>query len=106
MDDIIEQSIGRIKGLTSVRALGEGLRLDEGLELPVGIVIATYRRLIELGVQDARIIICFARYLLLHGPAWDDEANALLAQTEEVARAAGIWDAPHLGHHPVLFQDL
>jgi hypothetical protein len=85
--------------------LGEVLRLDEGLELPVPVVVAAYRRLLVLGAGDVRTKLCFARYLLLHGPQWDDEATALQAEVEGAARSAGLWNAPHLGHHPVFFND-
>lgn len=88
---------------TSPRTLGEALRLDEGLELPVEIVIAIYRRLMKLGVTDVRTRLCFARYLLLHGPEWDDEANSIVSEVEDLARSAGLWDSTHLGHHPVFF---
>lgn len=91
---------------SSFRVLGEVLRLDEGLELPVEVVLAVYRRLMALGASDARTRVCFARYLLLHGPEWDDEADLLLREVEVAARSAGLWDSPHLGHHPVFFGDL
>lgn len=104
-----ERVVGQARELaeteSSFRVLGEALRLDEGLELPVEVVVAVYRRLVALGASDARTTVCFARYLLLHGPEWDDEANSLLRDVEVTARAAGVWDSPHLGHHPIFFAD-
>lgn len=104
-DAAVAQTISLCRDADSPRLLGEVLRLDEGLELPREVVVAVYRRLLALGVADARTRLCFARYMLLMGPDWDEEANAILADVEESARAAGPWDAPHLGHHPVFFQD-
>ena len=101
----VERAIGLIAKERSLSVLGDVLRLDQGLEIPVEVVVSTYRRLLELGAADVRVVVCFARYLLLHGPEWDDEANAMLAQVEPVARAAGVWDGRHLGHHPVFFAD-
>lgn len=105
-----EQVVGKALELaeteSSLRVLGEALRLDDGLELPVEVVVAVYRRLMELGASDVRTKVCFARYLLLHGPKWDVEANSLLCEVEVAARAAGLWDSPHLGHHPVFFADI
>ena len=106
-DDEWERSVRAARSLceseSSVRTLGEVLRADEALEVPVPIIIAVYRRLFDLRVCDVRTRVCFARYLLLHGPEWDDEAASVLSEVEETARAARLWDEPHLGHHPVFF---
>ncbi|WP_148085736.1 hypothetical protein [Amycolatopsis thermoflava] len=88
----------------SVLRLGDVLRCDVGLSLPVVVIKATYDRLFELGVADVRTRLCYARYLLLHGPEWDREAGDILRQVEEPARLAGIWDPAFLGHHPVFYQ--
>lgn len=85
--------------------LGDILRADMGLEVPVDIVIAAYRRLFDLGVSDAHSWICYAYYLRLHGPMWDDVADDIIAQYEEAARRAGILDNATLGHHPVFYSD-
>jgi hypothetical protein len=85
--------------------LGEVLRRDVGMDLPVEAVKLTYERLFALGVRDARTRLCYARYLLLHGPDWDELANGIVAEVEDAARAAGLWDSPHLGHHPVFYAD-
>lgn len=100
----LARSIELVSGETSFRILGEVLQLDETLELPVDLVIAVYRRILALGGNDALTRLCFAGYLLLHGPRWDDEAIAMRAEVEPAAKAAGILDAPHLGHHPVFFR--
>lgn len=104
-----DRGVGEAKRLigseSSFGVLGEALWLDADHEVPVEVVVAVYRRLMALGARDARTVVCFARYLLAHGPDWDDEANSMLAQVEPVARAAGLWDSPHLGHHPVFFSD-
>ena len=81
--------------------LGEILRLDAALDMPFDVVRACYLRLFGLGVSDVHTRLCYARYLLLHGPTWDGEAQDILGEIEEVARAPGLWDAPFLGHHPV-----
>jgi hypothetical protein len=83
--------------------LGDVLRSDVGLDMPSEIVRATYRRLFALGASDAHTKLCYARYLLLQGPDWDDEAQEILDSIEQVARAAGLWDSPVLGHHPVFY---
>lgn len=85
--------------------LGEVLRCDIRLDLPVEVVKLTYERLFALGVSDARTRLCYARYLLLHGPDWDEQANRILAEVGDAARAAGLYDSPHLGHHPVFYTD-
>lgn len=105
-DRVVDQARELAQAESSFRVLGEALRLDEGLELPVEIVVAVYERLMALGANDARTVVCFARYLLLHGPGRDDEANSLLGEVEAAARSAGLWDSPHLGHHPVFFADI
>lgn len=88
---------------SSALRLGDVLRCDVGLDLPVEVVLAAYRRLFALGASDVYTKLCYARYLLLHGPDWDDEAQEILDSVEGVARAAGLWDAPILGHHPVFY---
>lgn len=104
-DRVVSRATDVAERELSFRVLGEALRLDEGLELPVDVVVAVYRRLMALGAKDARTVVCFARYMLLHGPEWDAEATSLLANVEDSARACGLWDSPHLGHHPVFFAD-
>ena len=99
----IDPALAAVATTDSAWALGESLRFDRNLQLPSKIVIAIYRRLFELGVDDVQTKVCFARYLLLHGPQWDVEAEAILDEVEDVARLAGFWDGPHLGHHPVFF---
>jgi hypothetical protein len=89
----------------SPRRLGDLLRLDIGLDLPIEAVKAAYERLLHLGVNDARTRLCYARYLLLHGPQRDRPAHLILDEVEAPARAAGLWDSPVLGHHPVFFAD-
>jgi len=100
----VARAIELVARENSFRILGEVLQFDETLELPVDLVIAVYRRILELGGNDALTKLCFAGYLLLHGPQWDDEAIAMKTDVEDVARAAGLLDAPHLGHHPVFFR--
>ena len=86
--------------------LGQVLAEDVHLDLPFTWVKATYERLFAIGVDDVRTRLCYARYLLLHGPTWDEVAQSILAQVEPAARGAGLWEAPQLGHHPVFFADL
>lgn len=88
---------------SSALRLGDVLRYDAGLDLPVSIVKATYERLFRLGVDDIRTRLCYARYLLLHGPEWDSEARGILAEIEQKARVAGLWESNLLGHHPVFY---
>lgn len=99
----VERLLELIAAETSPFRLGEVLRCDICLELPVPVVKATYERLFELGADDALTRTCYARYLLLHGPDWDQYANAILAEVEPAARAAGLWDSTVLGHHPVFY---
>lgn len=75
------------------------------MDLPMYLVLAVYRRLSELGVIDARTRVCMAQWLLLHGPDWDDEANAMLEDIRDVARRARVWDSPWRAHHPVFLRD-
>lgn len=74
-----------------------------GSTLPVEVVKATYERLFNLGASDAHTKACYARYLLLHGPAWDDEAEAILGEVEDVLTAAGLGEGSPFGHHPVFY---
>ncbi len=83
--------------------LGDVLRCDARMDLPVQVVKLTYERLFELGACDVRTKVCYARYLLLHGPDWDEVGERILAEVEPEARVAGVWDAPLLGHHPVFY---
>ncbi|MEV6896490.1 hypothetical protein [Amycolatopsis sp. NPDC051372] len=94
-----------VKAETPAYRLGEVLRYDVGLSLPVNVVKTTYERLFALGVKDVRSRLCYARYLLMHGPDWDQEAREILGQLEEPARQAGVWNADFLGHHPVFYED-
>ncbi len=71
--------------------------------MPFDVVRSCYLRLFGLGISDVHTRLCYARYLLLRGPTWDGEAQGILGEIEEVARAAGLWDSPFLGHHPVFF---
>ncbi|WP_431878571.1 hypothetical protein [Amycolatopsis sacchari] len=103
-DRAVESFLNMVKTEDSALRLGDVLRCDVGLSLPVVVVKATYDRLFELGVADVRTRLCYARYLLLHGPEWDREADEILRQVEGPARLAGIWDATFLGHHPVFYQ--
>lgn len=84
--------------------LGEVLRLDHDLALPVSVVKATYERLISLGAVDVHTRLAYARYLSLHGPDWDSEASSILQEIESTARAAGLWDNCQFGHHPVFYR--
>ncbi|MEV6905051.1 hypothetical protein [Amycolatopsis sp. NPDC051372] len=93
-----------VQAETSAYRLGEVLRYDVGLSLPVAVVKATYERLFAIGVNDVRSRLCYARYLFMHGPDWDQEAEEILRQVEEPARLAGIWDADFVGHHPVFYE--
>ncbi|WP_148085755.1 hypothetical protein [Amycolatopsis thermoflava] len=103
-DRAVETFLKLVKTEDSALRLGDVLRCDVGLSLPVVVIKATYDRLFELGVADVRTRLCYARYLLLHGPEWDRKANDILRHVEEPARLAGIWDAEFLGHHPVFYQ--
>jgi hypothetical protein len=85
--------------------LGDFLRLDIGLDLPFEVVTAAYKQLFKLGVNDCRSRLCYARYLKLHGPEWDHQADLILEEVEQAARLAGEWDSPYLGHHPVFYAD-
>lgn len=100
----VESLLRLIRKEESALRLGDVLRFDLGLEMPISVVRATYARLFELGADDVHTKLCYARYLLLHGPDWDTEAEALLREVEPTARAAGLWDSPTLGHHPVFFR--
>lgn len=99
----IRSIISAIEMETSLADLGDILRVDIGLEVPFDIVVATYRRLFELGVSDARSWLCYAYYLKLHGPMWDDFADEIIAKYEDAGRVAGLYDNPTLGHHPVFY---
>jgi hypothetical protein len=83
--------------------LGQVLLHDAGLDLPVAVVKATYERLFELGASDVHTKLCYARYLLMHGPEWDDLAQGILAEIHDAADAAGLWENSRFGHHPVLY---
>lgn len=99
----VERLLELVAAETSPFRLGEVLRCDVGLDLPVPVIKATYERLFELGVNDVHTRSCYAGYLLLHGPDWDDQANEILAEVEPAARAAGLWRSNVLGHHPVFY---
>lgn len=101
----VERAVLLVQDERSPRTLGEILRLDEDLSMPVLLIIAVYGRLFELGVNDVHTRLCFARYLGMHGPDWDDEANGILHEISDAARDAGLWEGTHLGHHPVFFAD-
>lgn len=88
---------------TSALRLGDVLRCDAGMDLPARVVKLTYERLFELGVRDVRTKLCYARYLLLHGPEWDEQGLRVLAEVEAEAKVSGVWYAPLLGHHPVFY---
>lgn len=103
LNEAVQQLLERVPSEKSAYKLGEVLRCDRGLHMPIDVIRATYQRLLVLGVTDARTRICYARYLLLHGPEWDAEAQAILKEVEAAARAAGLWDSPTLGHHPVFY---
>lgn len=102
-EDAIKSFLSTVRDEESAYRLGEVLRLDRELDLPVRIVRATYHRLFELGATDARTRLCYARYSLLYGPEWDDEAHAIIAEVETAAKVGGFWDSPALGHHPVFY---
>ncbi|MCP3976846.1 MAG: hypothetical protein GY720_20360 [bacterium] len=87
---------------TSRFRLGEVLRMDAGLDMPVEVVIATYDRLFELGVRDDNTRLCYSSYLLLHRERLE-EAEAIRAEVIERASAAGLIDNETLGHHPVFY---
>jgi len=102
-DEQLSELLLLIAAEVSALRLGDILRLDAALEMPVNVVRSCYLRLFELGVSDVHTRLCYARYLLLHGPGWDGEAQDILGEIEEVAREAGLWDSRFLGHHPVFF---
>ena len=102
-DEQLSQLLSLIAVEGSAFRLGDILRLDAALDMPVDVVRSCYLRLFGLGVSDVHTRLCYARYLLLHGPTWDGEAQDILGGIEEAARAAGLWDSPFLGHHPVFF---
>ena len=60
-------------------------RMDEGtlIMLPIDSGIATHRRLLALK-RTPTFLRDFARYLLLYGPFWDDEAEDLLNEADEM----------------------
>jgi hypothetical protein len=95
---------GSLEKERSAFRLGEVLRHDLHLDLPVEVVKGCYERLFELGATDARTRLCYARYLQQNGPAWDEVLAArILRDVEGPARAAGLWANPALGHHPVFY---
>ena len=106
-DDEWAEQLGRflvlVEAEESPYRLGQVLRYDAGLDLPVDVVKATYERLFELGASDVHTRLCYARYLLMHGPEWDDLANGILADVREAADAAGLWQNSLFGHHPVFY---
>lgn len=89
-----------IQSESSALRLGEVLWMDEHLEISTDIIRAVYLRLFELGVDDVRTKLCYARYLLLNGPEWDNEANKIIESVKDLSRMVGIWDSPIHGHHP------
>lgn len=101
--DAISRAIGLIGEEDSAFRLGEVLRADFGLDLPHQVVIASYRRLIALGVNDVHTRLCFGRYLLLQGPEFDAEASAILEDVQPAAEQAGLWDSDLIGHHPTFY---
>jgi hypothetical protein len=95
---------GAVATERSAFRLGEVLRADLGLDLPVDVIRACYERLFQLGADDARTRLCYARYLQLYGQRWDEVLiDRILDEVEGPARAAGLWSAPILGHHPVFY---
>ena len=60
-------------------------RMNEGtlIMLPIDSGIATHRRLLELQ-RSAPLLRDFAFYLRLYGPFWDDEAEDLLNEADEM----------------------
>ena len=101
-DEDVARLIELVAVEESLLVLGDVLRADVSLDLPFRAICAVYRRLFALGVDDVRTRLCYARYVLLHSVA-DDEADRIIAEVEAPARAAGLWDGHHLGHHPVFF---
>ncbi|QRP42710.1 hypothetical protein [Amycolatopsis sp. FDAARGOS 1241] len=80
-----------VQAEASASRVGEVLRYDDGLSLPVAVVKATYERLFAIEINDVRSRLCYARYLLVHGLDWDQEAGEILRQVEEPARQADVW---------------
>lgn len=73
--------------LHAVRATGEpgelrrALELDrETLLLPPEPKNEAYERLLELIGRDPATLREYAMHLLLHGPDWDEKADAILAE--------------------------
>lgn len=99
----LERFLILIEAEESPYRLGQVLLHDSGLDLPVVVVKATYERLFELGASDVHTKLCYARYLLMHGPEWDDFANGILADVRDAAHAAGLWQNSLFGHHPVFY---
>lgn len=60
-------------------------RLNEGtlITLPIDSGIAIYRRLLKLK-RTPKLLRDFAYYLRLYGPFWDDEAEELLKEADEM----------------------
>lgn len=99
----VERFLVLVKVEESPHRVGKVLLHDAGLDLPVAVVRATYERLFELGASDVHTRLCYARYLLLHGPAWDELANGILAEIRPAAEADGLWQNSLFGHHPVFY---
>ncbi len=82
--------------------LGELLRLDAGLDMPVDVVLAVYDRLFALGVKDHVTRVCYATYALTHRERLE-EASTILEEVSELTTDPELIGNTLLGHHPVFY---
>ncbi|MEM7092055.1 MAG: hypothetical protein AAF567_03555 [Actinomycetota bacterium] len=95
--EAFDRAVQLIEAEREASVLYAVLALDGTLDVPVTLVINSYRRLIALGVQDPLTFVCYGHYLRLHG--YDEEAARVLDEVRDRAIAEHVWD-PGVLHPP------
>jgi hypothetical protein len=60
------------------------LAADAYDDLPISLKSAAYERRLEIGPRTAAVLRGYADHLWLHGPDWDEKAEALKAEADRL----------------------